>query len=148
MEKKTCSKCKKEKLVDDFQKDATHSDGRRSDCKECSHASKKLYYNSESNRLIGIRSRHKLSPENLTRLEEKQKHKCAICKRDLPKDGKYRHIDHDHNCCPTNGKSCGKCIRGILCGNCNVALGGFEDNIEFLNNAIQYLYEYSTRNGR
>src|SRR4029077_2130187 len=31
-------------------------------------------------------------------------------------------VDHDHNCCP-GAHSCGKCIRGILCGTCNSALG-------------------------
>ena len=34
-------------------------------------------------------------------------------------------IDHDRDCC--NGdKSCGKCIRGILCHNCNCMIGHYE----------------------
>jgi hypothetical protein len=37
-------------------------------------------------------------------------------------------IDHDHSCC--NGqRSCGKCIRGVLCSSCNLSLGHVESMI-------------------
>lgn len=41
-------------------------------------------------------------------------------------------IDH----CHTTGK-----IRGLLCGACNVGLGHFKDNVQSLENAIEYLKE-------
>lgn len=33
------------------------------------------------------------------------------------------HIDHDHSCCASHYKTCGKCIRGVLCKSCNIAEG-------------------------
>lgn len=36
-------------------------------------------------------------------------------------------IDHDHACCPGSG-SCGKCVRGVLCGPPNVVEGMLNGN--------------------
>ena len=49
------------------------------------------------------------------------------------------HIDHDHTCCKTHRNTCGKCIRGVLCGSCNNGLGNFKDSPRLMSNAIHYL---------
>lgn len=49
------------------------------------------------------------------------------------------HLDHDHSCCSEKGYSCGKCIRGILCSNCNTGIGLLGDDPERLKSAIRYL---------
>jgi hypothetical protein len=63
---------------------------------------------------------------------------CAACGR-TESNGKYWHVDHDHACCPTDARSCGKCIRGILCHGCNTALGNVNDSVETLRKMIKYL---------
>jgi hypothetical protein len=63
---------------------------------------------------------------------------CAICERPerAERDGKPIAMAQDH--CHTTGK-----LRGVLCGNCNKALGKFEDNPDYLRNAIIYLAKHS-----
>lgn len=63
---------------------------------------------------------------------------CAICHKWPSGDGLRFHVDHDHACCPTS-KTCGACIRGILCHNCNVALGHLFDSRQLVTAALQYL---------
>lgn len=65
--------------------------------------------------------------------------KCWVCKM-----SKAVHIDHDHSCCNDDSFSCGKCIRGVLCSNCNTALGLLKDNKNTLKEAIKYLNQYLT----
>jgi hypothetical protein len=82
-------------------------------------------------------------------MSEKQNHCCAIC--GLPETVKMREtlchlcVDHDHTCCP-GAKSCGKCIRGLICRRCNSILGGVNDSIELLEKVIEYARRY--RDGR
>jgi hypothetical protein len=49
--------------------------------------------------------------------------KCCLCDS-LLLDGYV--VDHDHTCCPTRERTCGQCIRGLLCGACNTHLGYIE----------------------
>ncbi|PWT76233.1 MAG: hypothetical protein C5B59_07115 [Bacteroidetes bacterium] len=76
-----------------------------------------------------------------------RKKRCDICKRIIPLK-----IDHDHVFAKThcnhgaNGKHCKKCRRGRLCGNCNTALGKFQDNLLILGNgrAGRYIKKWKT----
>lgn len=49
------------------------------------------------------------------------------------------HIDHDHGCCPQSEGICGQCVRGLLCRNCNLALGHAQDDIARLLGLADYL---------
>lgn len=62
----------------------------------------------------------------------------------LPTVGRTLVVDHDHGCCPGQ-KSCGNCIRGLLCDNCNIGLGHFKDSVESLQLAIEYIIRHSKK---
>lgn len=64
---------------------------------------------------------------------------CAICGA---KPGSRKlDVDHDHSCCDRNG-SCGECVRGLLCINCNHGIGKFLDDPEILLKAAGYLLKW------
>jgi hypothetical protein len=64
-----------------------------------------------------------------------QNNSCALCEDVFDVTPA---IDHDHSCC-SGTKSCGKCIRGLLCHRCNTALGSFRDSPELLRKAAEYV---------
>jgi hypothetical protein len=80
--------------------------------------------------------RYSMTPEKLQEMMEAQRNKCLICPRTFAEF--VPHIDHDHTCCP-GGSSCGKCIRGLLCVDCNRGLGSFRDDPDLLRAAAVYL---------
>lgn len=77
--------------------------------------------------------RHHISKEQYEKLINKHNGKCWICKVK-----KAIAIDHDHSCCP-GSYSCGNCVRGVLCSNCNTAIGLFLENKSYLKEASLYL---------
>jgi hypothetical protein len=86
-----------------------------------------------------LKHKYGMTLEDYDRLLESQDGACAICGITEPDRGCGRfHVDHDHACCPS-AESCGKCVRGLLCGNCNVGLAQFRDSPAALLKAIEYL---------
>lgn len=103
------------------------------------------YVRTRATRSIYERARaHGITLEQYNSLIEKQKGLCAACKQ-IPAPTKFCktgfNIDHDHACCP-GPKSCGKCIRGLLCSACNNGLGCFKDNPTLLRQGATYLEEW------
>lgn len=126
---KQCSKCLKIKNLSEYHLDKYTEAGHASKCKECVHEYSLSY--STRSAIRRRKLRYNLDNEDYLLLVEQQKGKCAICQTKEPKGRNNKfHIDHDH--------STGK-VRGLLCHHCNVALGSFFDNIQFLKNAIKYL---------
>jgi hypothetical protein len=69
---------------------------------------------------------------------------CAICgKRDNGVINSFA-IDHNHNCCPEKKRSCGKCVRGLLCSRCNGSLERMESIPGWAEKAVAYLRKYGT----
>jgi hypothetical protein len=80
-----------------------------------------------------------LTPEKYDALYAAQGGRCFICQR-ATGTGKVRlSVDHDHSCCP-DSKSCGACVRGLLCRPCNRdVLGHLRDEVAAFKRAIDYL---------
>lgn len=78
-----------------------------------------------------------ITTEDYEALLDQQGHACKICRRP-EQTGKQLSIDHDHACCPGR-KSCGKCIRGLLCNRCNMGIGYLGEDVARLRAAVDYL---------
>src|SRR3974390_1787290 len=78
----------------------------------------------KSNRKYRISS-YGLTQEHFDRLLNTQQHSCGMCREPF-EEGQLIHVDHDHACCRTKNRSCGECIRVLLCHTCNTALGHIE----------------------
>lgn len=96
--------------------------------------------NPEKVKINKLWNRYKLRPTDYQSLIDSQGNKCKICLIDFSYDNKnlIPHVDHDHKCC-SNGNSCGKCVRGLLCGKCNTIIGVANDNVNILKSSIEYL---------
>ncbi|GGP31473.1 hypothetical protein GCM10010501_72640 [Streptomyces libani subsp. rufus] len=90
-----------------------------------------------------VKSRYGITAEDYEALLEAQGGACAIC-REPCTTGNRLSVDHDHECCPGR-RSCGKCIRGLLCTRCNPGIGYFRDNVELLRRAVAYLEGESSK---
>lgn len=84
-----------------------------------------------------VLKRYSLTKDSYQKILDSQNGVCAICKKPEVVR-KNLSVDHDHRCC-THHKSCGKCIRGLLCHRCNQALGLMNDDILILKSAVDYL---------
>jgi hypothetical protein len=78
-------------------------------------------------------SRRGITPEQLVDRYERQEGCCAICKTQVALMDSA--VDHNHN----TGE-----FRGVLCKQCNRALGMFKDNPAILRNAVEYLEAFGS----
>jgi hypothetical protein len=83
--------------------------------------------------------RYKLTPEDKQRLWKAQKESCAACGHPIGLGEAY--IDHDRGCCPGR-QSCGKCVRGLVHSNCNLALGLLKDDASIFRLSASYLRSF------
>lgn len=78
-------------------------------------------------------ARRGITPEQLIDRYERQEECCAVCKADIGLVDSA--IDHNHQ----TGE-----FRGILCKQCNRALGMFKDSPAILRNAVEYLEAFGS----
>lgn len=78
-------------------------------------------------------ARRGITPEQLVDTFERQECCCAICRNEIKLMDSA--IDHNHE----TGE-----FRGVLCKQCNRALGMFQDSPTVLRNALEYLEAYGS----
>jgi phage FluMu protein Com len=144
--KKRCAKCKKLLSLRCFHGKYVETKGNW--CKSCKNAYDRARYA----KIGALPKRESIwkargisfSWEAYCGLFNSQQGRCAICRKELVLYGKATGkklqsvLDHDH----TSGQ-----VRGILCQRCNKALGLFDDAIEVLYDAINYLDAAAMKTG-
>lgn len=158
---KICSVCFENKALSSFSKDRANKDGLRSNCRICVNKYNKIQRtkhpernrincksyrennlekikNGQKNHYLKNKDRitnkilmktYGISLEYKKELFDYQCGQCKICSTRFEKVGSA-HIDHCHE----TGK-----IRGLLCQKCNRGIGMFNEQINLLKIAIEYI---------
>lgn len=100
------------------------------------HANCHKYYQThkESIRNTEFKRKYGITLEQYQELFTKQNGRCAICQQHQLELKKRLNVDHCHR---TN------IVRGLLCHNCNTALGSLRDSITILDAAKLYLQMFN-----
>lgn len=128
-EGRVCYTCKEFKLWKEYHKFYKGVNGHHPTCKGCSSA-----------RLAAVQ--YNITVEQFQLLYSSCGNLCELCGcPETSKDHRSSRIrrlaiDHDHNCCP-GSYSCGNCIRGLLCGECNKLVGIMEKKPILMSNIVK-----------
>ena len=137
LETRICRVCKKDKnLLEDYylsRKDPTKKSSYSYECKDCT-VKRTVEYNREHSTSVRsqyLKRNYGLTFEEFEAMLSNQDNCCAICKSTKPL-GRHKRFNVDHHNKTGN-------VRGLLCSNCNTALGLVDDNIHTLKSMIEYL---------
>lgn len=140
---KECNRCHTIKSLDLF---SAHPNGigrKHPTCAECRNKHYRQYYKDHKKEILkrqkenpqwSVQDKYRkygITKEKFEQVVVEQNNRCKICL----KEAKLV-IDH----CHINNK-----FRGLLCSNCNIALGHFKDNKENLKLAIKYLEDWESQ---
>ncbi|MHC4733443.1 MAG: endonuclease VII domain-containing protein [Planctomycetota bacterium] len=122
--------------MSEYYRDKRYSDGHTRRCKACARAYAREYEHRRRGRyrLRQGQGRIEISPAEYDRLLQAQGGVCAICGRVSGDDGRRLAIDHDHTT---------EQARGLLCLQCNVAIGMFQDSPDLCVQAGVYLRKHT-----
>ena len=144
MEKKTCSRCKIEQPIHEFRFDNRAKNLRKPACRVCENARMRAdrkkhgekrraadrdhYRRTEAKHAVTkLIRRYGLSEDEATEVAKATT--CELCGKEQT-GGRRLVLDH----CHATGKH-----RGMLCDNCNTALGKFKDDAALIRKAADYI---------
>lgn len=133
---KECRRCGKIKSRSEFYKRTASVDGLAYICKPCSIEQRREYTQSaQGKRLIrsnNLKRQYGITVAEYNEIFAEQEGRCKICKRHESEFTKRFAVDHNHE----TGK-----IRGLLCHQCNTALGFLREDPIALKAMLDYLAE-------
>lgn len=116
---KLCGKCRVNLPDEDFYVDKHHKGRLSTFCRNCQNVPL-------------------LTKDQYNEIHEKQNGLCSICSK--PEKMVKKSSDNVYRLCVDHNHTTGV-VRGLLCHNCNTALGKFKDRPEVLLRAYEYLKE-------
>lgn len=140
-----CTKCGELKNETQFRPRPKLKRGYNSWCRECENLETRKKYKPKPKKVVikdneytklnnlkrMLKHRYNLEYSDYLLMYEQQNKCCAICNEPKELGGhKGLQVDHSHE---TNE------VRGLLCRNCNVAIGYLKENKEIILNIINYL---------
>ncbi|HVW80226.1 MAG TPA: endonuclease VII domain-containing protein [Mycobacteriales bacterium] len=131
-----CSDCQTAKPLSEFPRNRSDSIGYASYCKPCHNkrGRENRIKHHGSTRDYHLRRRYGIDSADFDRMLAAQGGVCAACRKAEP-----RHVDHDH----ATGA-----VRGLLCFNCNQALGNVRDDVYVMRGLMAYLDAQRSATGR
>lgn len=127
LEAKQCRKCLAVKPLDEFSRCPTGVLGKQSYCKSCCAKQGKYVHHQRIERAYGV------SATLYHLMLEAQHECCALCRKHQSENSGFRlSVDHCHK----TGN-----VRGLLCNNCNRAVGLLQDDPDLIAKAAIYVRE-------
>ncbi len=156
-----CTGCNTVKLVAEFPNNKETPCGYDPRCKACRHSARrsrmgavleKPRYSSPEEKItrltknalrFRLASIYRITEDQYNWLAFTQNYNCYLCDESdnrLTKDGLPYNlsVDHDHRCCEDR-KSCGNCVRHLLCMKCNTMVGIVEAKPKLSHLMVHYI---------
>lgn len=153
---KVCTKCEITKELKEFSKNKYNKMKTHYWCKSCMNKHSIDWYFKNKDRIKENRKQYRhtnskkaknnhlkrnfnLSLDEYNRLIIQQNNCCSICKKN--EDVIDKRLNKPRNLCVDHCHKTGK-FRALLCSRCNKGIGLLKEDIQILENAIQYLKEH------
>ncbi|MFJ5224866.1 endonuclease domain-containing protein [Streptomyces sp. NPDC088400] len=102
--RKECGMCGTWKAATEFPASPLYPDGLAPYCSACR-----------------VCDTYRISPKQYEAMRRDHEGRCGLCGDE--EDDRVLGVDHDRACC-SSSRSCGRCVRGLLCTRCRLGLGG------------------------
>lgn len=153
---KQCTRCGLVKPFEDFPEDKRMLSGRQSACRACARERSAQWREKNPERYEALKKQGRSERQKLRRFEvhlqqtyemtlvdyqeilARQNGLCAVCRNLHVGRGSRLHVDHCHE----TGR-----VRGLLCGNCNTAIGLLKEDPALFEAAVRYLTDTALRKG-